>query len=216
LNPPAGSRIIEAYSLKLGRRLQCFGEAVFEQWIRLEVDPTIQTFCERPLDLNFVDGVLRVDFWVRQGDREMLLVMDDPCESEIPVPQLSRRHASNRRQQQFDSGADIHSVSYDGRLSIRLLRNRNRDDGIEVTFSQVDGFRFLDEVLLAEYWSAEDFPSGYPVLEVFEGGWAKEENARLGYTEQRREWIVVTAGACFSVFSKHEPEIRDAIWPANV
>jgi hypothetical protein len=36
---PAGSHIIEAYSLKLGRRLQCFGEAVFEQWIRLEVDP---------------------------------------------------------------------------------------------------------------------------------------------------------------------------------
>ena len=82
---PAGSRVIEAYSLKLGRRLQCFGEAVFEQWIRLEVDPTIQTFCERPLDLNFVDGVLRVDFWVRQGDREMLLVMDDACEARSTI-----------------------------------------------------------------------------------------------------------------------------------
>jgi hypothetical protein len=45
------------------------------------VDPTIQTFCERPLDLNFAGGVLRVDFWVRQGDREMLLVMDDACEA---------------------------------------------------------------------------------------------------------------------------------------
>ena len=82
---PAGSRVIEAYSLKLGRRLQCFGEAVFEQWIRLEVDPTIQTFCERPLDVNFVDGVLRVDFWVRQGDREMLLVMDDACEARSTI-----------------------------------------------------------------------------------------------------------------------------------
>jgi hypothetical protein len=69
----AGSRVIEVYSLKLGRCLQRFGEAVFEQWIRLEVDPTIQAFCERPLDLNFANGVLRVDFWVRQGDREMLL-----------------------------------------------------------------------------------------------------------------------------------------------
>jgi hypothetical protein len=47
----------------------------------LEVDPTIQTFCERPLDLNFPNGVLRVEFWVRQGDREMLLVMDDACEA---------------------------------------------------------------------------------------------------------------------------------------
>lgn len=119
-------------------------------------------------------------------------------------------------QEQFDWGADIHSVSYDGRLSIRVLRNRNKDDGIEVTFPQIDGFRLLDEVPLAEYWIAEDFPSGYPVLEVFDGGWAKEENARLGYTEQQREWIIVTAGACVSVFSKHEPEIRDAIWPAKV
>jgi len=68
------------------------------------------------------------------------------------------------RQAQFDWGADIHSIVYDGRLSIRVLRNRNQDDGIEVTFSQVDGFRLLDEVLLAEYWIAEDFPSGYTVL----------------------------------------------------
>lgn len=112
--------------------------------------------------------------------------------------------------EQFDWGADIRSVSYDGRLVIFVLRNRNKDDGIEVTFPQVDGFRLLDEVQLAEYWIAEDFPSGYSILEVFEGGWAQEEDKRLGYTQQQREWIIVTAGACVSVFSKHEPEIRDA------
>jgi hypothetical protein len=112
-------------------------------------------------------------------------------------------------QAQFDWGADIHSVIYGGRLSIRVLRNRNKGDGIEVTFPQVDGFRFLDEVSLAEYWIGEDFPSGYPVLEVFDGGWAKEEEKRLGYTQQQREWIIVTAGACVSVFSRHEPEICD-------
>jgi hypothetical protein len=118
-------------------------------------------------------------------------------------------------QEQFDWGADIHSVCYDGRLVIRVLRNRNRNDGIELTFPQVDGFRFLDEVPLATYWIAEDFPAGYPVLEVFDGGWAKEEDKRLGYSQQQREWIVVTAGACVSVFSKYEPEIRDAVWPTE-
>lgn len=41
-------------------------------------------------------------------------------------------------------------------------------------------------------------------------------DVRLGYTEQQREWIIVTSGACVSVFSKHEPEIREAIWPAKV
>ena len=115
--------------------------------------------------------------------------------------------------EQFDWGADIHSVSYDGRLVIRVLRNRNKDDGIEVVFSRVDGFRFLDEVQLAEYWIDEDFPSGYPVLEVFGGGWAQEEAKRLGYTQHQREWIIVTAGACVSVFSESEPEIIDAVWP---
>ena len=74
---PAGTRVIEAYSLKLGRRLQCFGEAAFEQWIRLEADPSVEVFCERPLCLNLADGKLLVDFWVRQGDREMLIIVDD-------------------------------------------------------------------------------------------------------------------------------------------
>jgi hypothetical protein len=115
--------------------------------------------------------------------------------------------------EQFDWGADIHSVSFDGRLVIHVLRNRNRDDGIEVAFSRVGGFRLLDEVPLSEYWIDEDFPVGYPVLEVLAGGWAEEENKRLGYTQQQREWIIVTAGACISVFSETEPEIVDAVWP---
>ena len=84
--------------------------------------------------------------------------------------------------QQFDWGADIHSVSYDGRLIIRVLRNRNNDDGVEVTFSEVTGFRLLDEIALAEYWVAGDFPYGYPVLEVFDGGWAQEEDKRLWWS----------------------------------
>ena len=82
---PAGSRIIEAYSLKLGRRLQCFGEAAFEQWIRLQVDQTIQIFCERPLDLSFADGVLRVDFWVRQG---ALPAQHSPARRALPMRKL--------------------------------------------------------------------------------------------------------------------------------
>jgi hypothetical protein len=117
--------------------------------------------------------------------------------------------------EQFDWGADILSVVYDGRLVIRVLRNRNMGDGIEVSFSQVDGFRVLDEVPLAEYWIDEDFPGGFPVLEVLGGGWAQEEDHRLGYVQQQREWIIVTAGSCVSVFSKYEPEIVNATWTKN-
>jgi hypothetical protein len=70
-------RVIEVYSPKLGRRLKCFGEHVFSQWIRLEADPSVETFCERPAYLDFADGKRLADFWVRQGDREMLIVVDD-------------------------------------------------------------------------------------------------------------------------------------------
>jgi hypothetical protein len=35
-------------------------------------------------------------------------------------------------EEQFDWGADIRSVFHDGRLVIRVLRNRNQDDDIEV------------------------------------------------------------------------------------
>jgi hypothetical protein len=71
---PAGSRVIDVYNPKLNRCLKCVGEAAFEQRIPLDVDPTVQTFCERPLDLKSADRVYCVDFCVRQGDHEMLLV----------------------------------------------------------------------------------------------------------------------------------------------
>lgn len=73
--------------------------------------------------------------------------------------------------EKFDWAADIHSIAYDGRLVIGVRRNRNENGGIKITFGQVDGFRFLDEVQLAHYWAGEDSPSGYPLLEVFEDGW---------------------------------------------
>lgn len=74
---PRGARVIEAYSPKLGRRLQCFGEEAFRQWIWLEADPSITTFCERPVFLGTGDDKRSVDFWVRQPDRELLLVIDE-------------------------------------------------------------------------------------------------------------------------------------------
>ena len=72
---PPRRRVIEAYSPKLGRRLQCFGEHVFEQWVRLEADPTVQAFCERPVYLDRA-AMRLVDFWVMQEGREALLIVD--------------------------------------------------------------------------------------------------------------------------------------------
>lgn len=45
---PTGRRVVEVYNPKLNRRLQCFGESAFEQWVRREADPTVESCCERP------------------------------------------------------------------------------------------------------------------------------------------------------------------------
>ena len=71
---PRGVRVIKAYSPQLGRRLQCFGEHAFGQWIRLEADPSVQIFCERLAYLDFAAGKRLMDFWVRRDDWEMLMI----------------------------------------------------------------------------------------------------------------------------------------------
>ena len=73
---PRGGRIVESFSPKLGRRLQCLGENFYRQWICLEADPLVEAFCERPCYLNFGDNERLVDFWVRYRDHEVLLVLD--------------------------------------------------------------------------------------------------------------------------------------------
>lgn len=82
---PRGARVIEAYSPKLNRRLQCFGVHVFGQWIHLEADPLVYNFCERPIYLDSVDGKRLADFWVQRADRKILLVVD----AENPVSTIA-------------------------------------------------------------------------------------------------------------------------------
>lgn len=78
---PRGCRVIESYSPKLGRRLQCFGENAYRQWICLEADPLVESFCERPTYLNSGDEKRPVDFWVGYEDHEVLLDLNAATEN---------------------------------------------------------------------------------------------------------------------------------------
>ena len=82
---PRGCRLLEAFSPKLARAIRLFDHASFEQWIRLEADPTALSLCERParLDTNG-DGRL-IDFWVQRREREELLLLEHG-EAEHAVP----------------------------------------------------------------------------------------------------------------------------------
>jgi hypothetical protein len=73
---PRGARLLEAFSLKLARRICLFDYAAFDLWTTLEADPDVLTFCERPVRLESGSTARPVDFWVQRRDREELLVLD--------------------------------------------------------------------------------------------------------------------------------------------
>ncbi|HET9643229.1 MAG TPA: hypothetical protein VFP68_07715 [Burkholderiaceae bacterium] len=74
---PRGARLLEAFSLKLARRICLFDYAAFDLWTTLEADPNVLTLCERPVRLECGSTGRLIDFWVRRRDREELLVLDD-------------------------------------------------------------------------------------------------------------------------------------------
>jgi hypothetical protein len=59
---PRGSRLLTAFSPKLGRTVRAFGHAAFEQWIRLEVDPRVIAFFEHPCRVGANDDSRLIDF----------------------------------------------------------------------------------------------------------------------------------------------------------
>jgi len=74
---PRGGRLIEGFSPKLGRLVRLFDHAVVAQWIALEADPSVMTFCERPARVDDKSDSRVIDFWVQRGDRQEMLLLHD-------------------------------------------------------------------------------------------------------------------------------------------
>lgn len=73
---PRGARLITAFSPKLGRTVRAFERAEFQQWIRLEADPDVTSFCEHPRRVGAGDDGQLIDFWVDRHGQEEMLVME--------------------------------------------------------------------------------------------------------------------------------------------
>jgi hypothetical protein len=58
--------------------------------MRLESDPAVLTFCERPLTYDDGDERRLIDFWVRERDQKALLVVGD----DLAVPDKVARATS--------------------------------------------------------------------------------------------------------------------------
>lgn len=80
-----GTRLIETFSTKLGRRVVLHDYLAFWQWVRLETDPEVLSFCERPARSGPPQNCV-IDFWVRRADGPSLSVIES--RSDVPLRSL--------------------------------------------------------------------------------------------------------------------------------
>lgn len=73
---PYKSHRYDVFGLKTERGLTLFGRAALEAWVALEAEPSVVSYCERPLIIPDSRPKRVVDFWVHFGDREELWLLE--------------------------------------------------------------------------------------------------------------------------------------------
>lgn len=82
---PRGARLLQGFSPKLARAMQFTRRSVFEHWIRLEADPRVTSFCERPASAVVNGQPIAIDFWVQSDDdEELVLLMPGDRDPDLP------------------------------------------------------------------------------------------------------------------------------------
>lgn len=77
---PYGATRLVGYAPKLARRITLYGENSLHCLIMLEADPSIITYCERPIVITDIKPKRVVDFWVKKNDQEELWLILRPSE----------------------------------------------------------------------------------------------------------------------------------------
>ncbi|MBN3837323.1 hypothetical protein [Burkholderia sp. Ac-20344] len=78
---PFGAHRFDVFGPKVGRPLTLYGWNAFHLWLRLEADPRVATYCERPLRIPDARPARTVDFWVREEGQEQMLIVLRPGEA---------------------------------------------------------------------------------------------------------------------------------------
>lgn len=72
---PYGSHRFDVFGPKIGRRLTPFGRHALQLWLRLEADPQVVTYCERPMLVPDAGRSRATAFWVATNDGEQLYLL---------------------------------------------------------------------------------------------------------------------------------------------
>ncbi len=123
------------------------------------------------------------------------------------------------KQYRFDQESDVTEImyTYSGlRIVVVAATSMFSNVLLEVYFSNVRGFRFLDEGDLLAYWIDKAFDSNHHVYKILSGGWSNGEVIETGILDVSKgfeveEWFVVTTNGCLSILSGIEPRIEEII-----
>ena len=81
-----------------------------------------------------------------------------------------------------------------------------------IRFTDVEGFRVLDERDLTEFWSDPTYDPSACLYEVVSGGWLEFEKSRPTFLNEFlgdvQEYLVTSGWECVSVLSRSEPTIE--------
>jgi hypothetical protein len=84
---------------------------------------------------------------------------------------------------------------------------------LEVSFPHDRGFVVLDEGDMPSWLTSECFRSGHILYNITSGGWFSNLNSDDSLLQiasaSCREWLVVTANECVSIFSSAEPTVTE-------
>ncbi|MEX4003581.1 hypothetical protein AB4Y38_32375 [Paraburkholderia sp. EG285A] len=79
---PRGTHRFEGFSPKLARRVMFYRRSLLQQWLLLEADPNVISFCERP-GYVLIDGHRRLaDFLACYIDRKELVILIDKMDDD--------------------------------------------------------------------------------------------------------------------------------------
>lgn len=96
-----------------------------------------------------------------------------------------------------------------GRLEI-TTQSTDGSETVCVTFSEVAGFRVLDEGDLLEFWPTCSSTKDW-IFQITEGGWFDQERLRAGFVrgdiKEIKEYLISGVNECVSVFSCASPEL---------
>lgn len=114
----------------------------------------------------------------------------------------------------FRSRAYLSKVSYDTEKLVVTVTSPDEAIAVSATFSEVIGFRVLDEGDLLEFWPTCAADNGW-LFAIREGGWFDQELARRGFLHDKQsgliEYFIASQDNCISVLAGEAPRVGVAL-----